>query len=124
MAGPVAGWGDDAAARDRRGRMRAAHADREHVVDTLKAGYAYGLVTKDEFDARVGQALAARTYAELDLVTVDIPAGLPAAPAPPAPAPVAASAALAGRSGNRRHRVDCRARLCRRNRHRQQPHRA
>jgi hypothetical protein len=99
MAGPVAGWGDDAAARDRRGRMRAAHADREHVVDTLKAGYAYGLVTKDEFDARVGQALAARTYAELDLVTVDIPAGLPAAPAPPAPAPVAASAALAGRSG-------------------------
>jgi hypothetical protein len=31
-------------------------------------------VTKDEFDARVGQAFASRTYAELATVTADIPA--------------------------------------------------
>jgi Domain of unknown function (DUF1707) len=97
MAGPVAGWGDDTAARERRGRMRASHADREQVVDRLKAGYAYGLLTKDEFDARVGQTFATRTYAELDLVTIDIPVGLPAAPPPPARARAAATTAPADR---------------------------
>src|SRR5215467_1686463 len=55
------------------GRLRASHADREHVIDTLKAAYVYGLVTKDEFDARVSQALASRTHAELALVTADLP---------------------------------------------------
>jgi hypothetical protein len=32
------------------------HADREHVIDMLKAAFVHGRVTKDEFDARVGQA--------------------------------------------------------------------
>ena len=31
----------------------------------LKAAFVQGRVTKDEFDARVGQAFASRTYAEL-----------------------------------------------------------
>jgi hypothetical protein len=57
------------------------------VIDTLKAAYVYGLVTKDEFDARVSQTFAARTHAELALVTADIPAGLAAASSPPEPAP-------------------------------------
>ena len=57
-----------------RGRLRASHADREHVVDMLKAAFVQGRVTKDEFDARVGQAFASRTYAELATVTADIPA--------------------------------------------------
>ena len=56
------------------GRLRASHADREHVVDMLKAAFVQGRVTKDEFDARVGQAFASRTYAELAAVTADIPA--------------------------------------------------
>ena len=34
-----------------------------------------GWLTKDEFDARIGQALASRTYAELAAVTADLPAG-------------------------------------------------
>jgi Domain of unknown function (DUF1707) len=38
-----------------------------------------GMLTKDELDARVGQTLAARTYAELAAVTADLPAGLAAA---------------------------------------------
>ena len=57
-----------------RSRLRASYADREHVIDMLKAAFAYGRVTKDEFDARVGQAFASRTYAELAAVTADIPA--------------------------------------------------
>jgi Domain of unknown function (DUF1707) len=58
-----------------RGRLRASHADREHVIDMLKAAFVQGRVTKDEFDTRVGQAFASRTYAELAAVTADIPAG-------------------------------------------------
>jgi DUF1707 SHOCT-like domain len=55
-------------------RLRASHADREYVIDMLKAAFVDGRVTKDEFDARVGQAFASRTYAELAAVTADIPA--------------------------------------------------
>ena len=74
-----------------RGRLRASHADREQVVGTLQAAYVHGLVTKDEFDARVSQTFASRTYAELALITADIPAGLAAAPPPPRPGPAKAS---------------------------------
>jgi Domain of unknown function (DUF1707) len=64
-----------AAARADRGLLRASHADREQVIDTLKAAFVQGRLAKDEFDARVGQAFASRTYAELAAVTGDIPAG-------------------------------------------------
>ena len=57
-----------------RGHLRASHADREHVVDMLKAAFVQGRVTKGELDARLGQAFASRTYAELAAVTADIPA--------------------------------------------------
>jgi Domain of unknown function (DUF1707) len=57
-----------------RSRLRASHTDREYVIDMLKAAFVHGRVTKDEFDARVGQAFASRTYAELASVTADIPA--------------------------------------------------
>jgi Domain of unknown function (DUF1707) len=81
-------------AGDDRGRLRTSHADRDRVVDTLKAAYVYGLVTKDEFDTRVGQTLAARTYAELTAITADIPAGLAPAPPPLRPAPAKANPAV------------------------------
>jgi hypothetical protein len=69
--------GDDmAAAAAGRGRLRASHADREHVLDVLKAAFVQGLLTKDEFDMRVGQTFSWRTYAELAALTADIPAGL------------------------------------------------
>jgi hypothetical protein len=57
-----------------RSRLRASHADREHVIDMLKAAFVQGRVTKDEFDARVGQTFASRTYAELAAVIADLPA--------------------------------------------------
>jgi hypothetical protein len=85
MAGP--GDGLEAAGR---GHLRASHADREQVIGTLKAAFVQGRLTKDEFDLRVGQTLAARTYAELAALTADLPAG-PAAGAPPRrPAPAQA----------------------------------
>jgi hypothetical protein len=65
-----------AAAAAGRGRLRASHADREHVLDVLKAAFVQGRLTKDEFDIRVGQTFASRTYAELAALTADIPAGL------------------------------------------------
>ena len=87
----MAGLENEMAAESGRGRLRASHADRERVVGTLKAAYVHGLVTKDEFDARVSQTFAARTYAELALITADIPAGLAAAPPPLRPGPAKAS---------------------------------
>ena len=74
-----------AAAAAHRGGLRASHADREHVIDTLKAAFVQGRLTKDEFDLRVGQTLASRTYAELAEVTADIPAAQAGAQPPRTP---------------------------------------
>jgi hypothetical protein len=65
-----------AAAAAGRGRLRASHGDREHVLDVLKTAFVQGLLTKDEFDMRVSQTFASRTYAELAALIADIPAGL------------------------------------------------
>ena len=51
------------------GHVRASDADRDRVVDALKAAYVYGLLTREELAAHSGQALAARTYADLAAVT-------------------------------------------------------
>ena len=58
------------------GRFRASDADRDRVIDVLKAAFVQGRLTKDEFDARVGATLASRTYADLAAHTADIPAVL------------------------------------------------
>ena len=83
----VTGPGDQAAAvAAGHGRLRASRADREQVIDTLKAAFVQERLNMDELDERVGQALAARTYAELAALTDDIPTGLAAA-RPPGPGP-------------------------------------
>ena len=70
-------------------RLRAAHADREQVIEALKDAFVQGRLTRDELDVRAGRALAARTRAELAALTADIPGGLAAAgptlPAGPGP---------------------------------------
>jgi len=79
----MAGLGDEIAKAARgRGHLRASHADREQVLETLKAAFAEGMLAKDEFDLRVGQTFASRTYAELAAVTADIPVGLTTAKPP------------------------------------------
>jgi Domain of unknown function (DUF1707) len=65
-----------AAAAAGRGRLRTSRADRDQVIEVLKGAFVQGRLTKDEFEARVDQALTSRTYAELTAVTADIPAGL------------------------------------------------
>jgi Domain of unknown function (DUF1707) len=69
--------GDEVAAN--RGHLRASHADRDQVVGTLKTAFVQGMLDQAEFGLRVGQALAARTYADLAALTADLPAGLRAA---------------------------------------------
>ena len=73
----TAGPGDQGAADGAaRGYLRASHADREHVITVVKAAFVQGRLTKAELDGRVGQAFAARTYADLAAITADLPAGL------------------------------------------------
>ena len=83
-----------------RGHLRAAQADREQAITVLKAAYAQGRLTKDELEARAGQAFASRTYAELAALTADLPAASPTAtgsdaawPRPSTPARTMAKAA-------------------------------
>jgi DUF1707 SHOCT-like domain len=56
--------------------LRALRADRERVIDLLKAAFVQGRLDQDEFDARVGQVLVSRTHWELAAVTFDLPAEL------------------------------------------------
>jgi hypothetical protein len=70
-----------------RGRLRAADADRDQVIDALKTAFVEGRLTKDELDMRAGHALAARTYAELIAITADIPGRHIELPPPPRLAP-------------------------------------
>jgi DUF1707 SHOCT-like domain len=54
--------------------MRAADADRHQIADHLKAALDEGRLTLGEYDDRVRQAYAARTYAELMVLVTDLPA--------------------------------------------------
>lgn len=71
MAGPGDEIAPGAASRS---RLRAAHADREQVIEVLKAAFVQGQLDRDEFDLRIGRALASRTYADLAALTADIAA--------------------------------------------------
>jgi hypothetical protein len=64
------------------GHMRASHADREQMIGMLKAAFTQGRLTKGEFDARVGQVLASRTYADLAAVTAGLAAARPPGKSP------------------------------------------
>src|SRR5260370_28082495 len=107
MTGPA----DEIAAGQ--GRWRASHADREQVGDALKVAFVQGRLTADELDERIGQALAARTYADLAALTTDLPADphrvpVPLPPPPPAPVrrPRNPAASFAGKAGTRAGRAD------------------
>jgi len=71
--------------------MRASDADRDRVIDVLRAALGEGRLTPDEFEERTGAVLSARTFGELATFTADLPpvfgppARSPSAPAPAAP---------------------------------------
>ena len=64
--------------------LRAADSDRAAVATVLGEHMAAGRLTVDEYDERLSRAYAARTYGELDQLTVD----LPPTPRPQAAQPV------------------------------------
>lgn len=68
MTQPSAAGGPE---RDR--SLRCADADREAVVAELNRHFTEGRLTLEEFDERSSQAYAARTYADLDVLTGDLP---------------------------------------------------
>lgn len=57
------------------GNMRAADADRAIVSDLLSAAYAEGRLTREEHDARLAQALEAKTFDDLRGLTDDLVPG-------------------------------------------------
>jgi hypothetical protein len=78
-----------------RSELRAADVDRRRVVDRLERHYVDGRLTSDELSERVGRAMAARTYGELDALLDD----LPPSPTPPESEPAEADE----QSGPSRH---------------------
>jgi DUF1707 SHOCT-like domain/Domain of unknown function (DUF4190) len=57
------------------GNLRASTADRERAIDVLKAAFAEGRLTREEFEERTGRVYRSRTYAELAALTADLPVG-------------------------------------------------
>jgi hypothetical protein len=75
--------------------LRAADADRAAVADVLGAHMSAGRLTVAEFDERLAQAYAAKTYGELEGLLTDLPGTIPAqrsevqpVAGAPAPAPL------------------------------------
>ncbi len=54
--------------------LRASHADRDQVVEVLRVAAGDGRLSAEELDDRLERALTARTYAELAVLTADLPA--------------------------------------------------
>ena len=55
--------------------VRASDADRDRVVDVLRAAAGDGRLTADEFDERLEAALSSRTLGELGVLTADLAGG-------------------------------------------------
>jgi hypothetical protein len=57
--------------------IRVSDQDRDQVAQILQAAFAEGRLDDDEFDERMRAALTARTSAELEKLTADLPAAAP-----------------------------------------------
>ncbi|MBO0802224.1 MAG: DUF1707 and DUF2154 domain-containing protein [Nocardiopsaceae bacterium] len=70
-----------------RGQLRASDADRERVAEIVRQAAGDGRLTLEELDQRLDQVYAAKTYADLEPITRDLPQpGTAHVPAPAAPA--------------------------------------
>ena len=80
---PTAGWAAFG------GHLRASDADRERVIDFLKAAFVQRRLSQSDLTGRVGRVLESKTYAELAGATSGIPARRADTPRPHQPvAPV------------------------------------
>jgi hypothetical protein len=66
-------------------RLRAADADRDRAAEMLRRAAAEGRITFDELDERIGQAYAAKTFADLEALTSDLPGPGVGTPVPARP---------------------------------------
>ena len=57
----------------RRSHLRASDADREYAAEQLRKAAGEGRLLAEELEHRLGSALSARTYGELDAVVADLP---------------------------------------------------
>lgn len=80
--------------------MRASDTDRELVADQLREAAGHGRLTMDELEERLELAYGARTYAELQPLTRDLPSPGTTAPLP-APAAGTSTAKIGGTPGRR-----------------------
>ncbi|HTU72224.1 MAG TPA: DUF1707 domain-containing protein [Trebonia sp.] len=55
------------------GGMRASDSDREHVAEALREAAAEGRLNLEELNERLDLVFAAKTYAELEPITADLP---------------------------------------------------
>jgi predicted Na+-dependent transporter len=80
------------------GKLPASRQERDRVVGLLRMAASDGRLTDTELDARLEVALAAHTYAELAMLTADLPPknATPAGPTPQPPEPQAPGPQAAG----------------------------
>ncbi len=71
----------------RSGSLRASDADREQVNEVLNTAYAEGRLTREEYDERTDEVLAAKTFDDLIPITRDL---VYTGPVPPSTAPESA----------------------------------
>jgi class 3 adenylate cyclase len=76
---------------DETSAYRIGDAERRQVADLLSKAFSDGRLTLDEFNERVGEAWAAVTRDELDILVADLPPGVRPVTPRPAPAPGAPS---------------------------------
>jgi len=77
-----------------RDEMRAADADRQAVADQLKAALDEGRLDLHEYDERLQQAYAAKTYGDLQPLLGDLPSATLPVPAQRSPSGTPAGSAL------------------------------
>jgi hypothetical protein len=87
---------------DDRQKMRASDADRQEVIERLRAALDEGRLKMEEYIDRVGHASEAVTYGELAPLYADLPeSGAVARPDPRPPAPATPPPALPARAARR-----------------------
>ncbi len=69
----LAGMGKEVARKPELDKLRAADVDRHKIAEQLKGALDEGRLTLAEYDDRVSQAYAARTYADLLGIVDDLP---------------------------------------------------
>ncbi len=82
--------------------IRVSDQDRDGVAQRLQQAFAERRLDDDEFDERMRAALTARTSADLDKLTADLPAVMPGSTAPAVPGRPAGRWAVAYKNSIRR----------------------